>query len=253
MKSLLLLIAMLLGAFIFAQAQSNDTTLADVLVLNDGSIIKGERIDAKEPGHVRLRMADGTEVEFPIESVAEMRKDMPPAHGRGPRKPHQVQTKGLYATVTAGFLFGDINQEPLSFSSGAAIGYRFLPQLYVAAGAGTDIHPMSGDMFAPVFLRVGGEAMKTRVSPSYFVASGYALPFSTSKEYAKATGGAFYEGGIGATFRTAKRIYWTLHFTYRQYSAKRTYNNDWWWGNDDSYTTEIRIYRRFGVNVGMCF
>lgn len=247
-----MLIAMMLGAYFYADAQQNDSTQIAVLVLTDGSIIKGERIEAVKPGHVRLRMADGTEVEFPIESVAEIRKDMPPSGGRGLREPHKVQTTGLYATITAGFLFGDINQEPLAFSSRAAIGYRFISQLYLAGGAGTDIHPNSGDMFAPVYLRIGGEAMKTRVSPSYYFAGGYAFPFKTPEEYFEAKGGAFYEGGLGATFRTPKRIYWTLHFTYNQYNAERSYINGWWWG-DDSYTTEKRTYRRFGVNVGMCF
>lgn len=253
MKSLLLIITMLLGASLYAHAQQGDTIKAAVLVLNDGSIIKGERIDALLPGHIRLRMIDGTEVEFPIESVAEIRKDMPPTPGRAPRKPHQVQSKGLYAIVTMGLLFGNIEQEPVSFTSGAAIGYRFLPQLYLAAGGGTDIHPNSGDMFAPVYLRIGGEAMKTRVSPSYFFASGYAFPINTPEQYFDAKGGAFYEGGLGVTFRTASRIYWTLNLTYRQYKAERSYHNDWWWGSDGSFSTEKRTYRRFGINVGMCF
>ena len=251
MKPLMLLIAMMLGLTYYAHAQ-HDTAQVHVLVLKDGSRIKGKRIDAQQPGHIRLRQADGTEVEYAVEQVAEIRLDVP--YGKkGPRKPHHVQSKGLYGTVTMGFLFGDIEQEPISFSGIGAIGYRFLTQLYVAPGCGVDMHPNSGDMFAPVFLRIGGDAMNTRVSPSYFFASGYAFPFNTPDDYFDAKGGPFYEGGIGATFRTSTRISWTLNLTYRQYKAQRSYYNDWWWGNSDSYTTEKRVYRRFGFNVGMCF
>lgn len=251
MKPLMLLIAMLLGTIFCAQAQQ-DTTQVQVLVLNNGNSVKGKRIDAQQPGHIRIRQADGTEVEYPVEQVSEIRLNVP--YGKkGPRKPHKVQAKGLYGTVNLGFLFGDIDQEPISFSSGAAIGYRFLPQLYVAPGCGVDMHLSSGDMFAPVFVRIGGEAMNTRVSPSYFFASGYAIPFNTPDDYFDAKGGPFYEGGLGVTFRTATRISWTLNLTYRQYKAQRSYYNDWWWGNTDSYTTEKRTFRRFGFNVGMCF
>jgi hypothetical protein len=251
MKPLLLMIVMLLGIFFCVHAQQPDTTQPAVLVLNDGSIIKGQRIDALQPGHVRLRMADGTEVEFPIESVAEIRKDMPPS--RAPRKPYKVQSKGLYAAIATGFLFGNIEQEPVSFTCGAAIGYRFLPQLYLAAGGGTDIHPNSGDKFAPIYVRVGGEAMKTRVTPNYFFASGYAFPYKTPDGYFDAKGGAYYEGGLGVTFRTASRVSMTLNAIYRQYNAERSYNNDWWWGNDGSFSTDKRTYRRFGVLFGVSF
>jgi hypothetical protein len=159
----------------------------------------------------------------------------------------------LYATINTGLIFGDINQSPISFSSGAALGYRFLPQLYLAAGGGTDLHGSTGEMFAPVFGRIGGEAMDTRVSPSYYFSGGYAFPMGVTDEYFDVKGGAFYEGGIGATFRTPGRIYWTLSLSYRHHKAQRSYNNDWWWGNDGTYTTEKRTYRRFGLNVGMCF
>ncbi len=254
MKALLLTITILFGSIYFAAAQQQDSTKRkpDVLVLTDGSILKGERIEATKPGQVRLRMADGTEVEFPVESVAQIRTDVP--SNKQPRKPHQVQTKGLYAVVTAGLLFGDIDQDPISFTSGAAIGYRFLPQLYLAGGAGTDMHGSSGNIFAPVFLRIGGEAMKTKVTPSYFFSGGYALPFEEeSEQYFDIKGGPFYEGGVGATFRTSGRIYWSLSITYRHYKGQRSYQNQWWWGTDDSYVTEKRTYRRFGLNVGMCF
>lgn len=245
------MIVMLLGIFFSVNAQQPDTTQPAVLVLNDGSIIKGQRIDALQPGHIRLRMADGTEVEFPIESVAEIRKDMPPS--RAPRKPFKVQNKGLYATVATGLLFGNIEQEPVSFTCGAAIGYRFLPQLYLAAGGGTDIHPNSGDKFAPIYARIGGEAMKTRVTPNYFFASGYAFPYKTPDGYFDAKGGAYFEGGLGVTFRTASRISLTLNATYRQYNAERSYRNDWWWGGGESFYTDKRTYRRFGVLLGMSF
>ncbi len=250
MKALLLIISIMFGTLYCAQAQTKDTAAADVLVLNDGSIIKGERIEATKSGYVRLRMKDGTEVEFPIESIAEIRKDMPRDY-RAPRKPHQVQSKGLYATINTGFLFGSIEQDPVSFTSGAAIGYRFFPQLHLSGGGGADVYG-SGDMFAPVYLRIGGDVMKTRVSPSYYFASGYAFPFNTPEEYFDAKGGAFYEGGVGVTFRTASRIYWTLNMTYRQHKAERSYYNNWW-GNNGSFTTEKRTYRRFGLTVGMCF
>lgn len=252
MKPLLLTLCIIFGTLYCAQAQTKDTIQTDVVVLNDGSIIKGERIDPHRPGYVRVRMIDGTEVEVPIESIAEIRKDMP-SQQRQPRKPHQVRERGLYAVITAGFLFGHIEQDPLSFTSGGAIGYRLLPQLYVAGGAGTDIYGASGDVFVPVFMRVGGEAMKTRVSPSYYFSTGYAFLVDSPREYFDVKGGAFYEGGLGATFRTPGRIYWTLNLTYRQHKAERSYENDWWWGNDGSFTTEKRTYRRFGINVGMCF
>lgn len=252
MKALLLSISIIIGTLACAQAQTKDTTQTDVVVLTDGSIIKGERMDAEKPGHIRLRMKDGTEVEFPIESVVEIRKDMPVRY-RAPRKPHVVRTKGLYASINMGFLFGSINQDPLSFTSGAAVGYRFWPQLYLAGGGGMDVYGASGEVFAPVYLRVGGEAMKTRVSPSYYFSGGYAFPANTPEEYFDSKGGAFYEGGVGVTFRNAGRIYWTLNLIYRQHQAERSYLNDWWWGGDDSFTTEKRTYRRFGITAGMCF
>lgn len=249
MKALLWIFTLLFWGAVLATAQTQDTLKTDVVVLTDGSILKGKRIAAIQPGHVRLRLTNGTEVEFAIETIAEIRKDLPPKI----RKPHQVQAKGLYATVTAGLLFGNIDQDPVSFTSGAAIGYRFLPQLYVAGGGGTDIHGSSGDMFAPVYARIGGEAMKTRVSPSYYFQGGYAFPLDAPGEYFDVEGGAYYEGGVGATFRTASRIYWTLNLSYRQYKTQRSLYNDWWWGNDGSYITEKRTFRRFGLTAGMCF
>ncbi|CAN5176774.1 hypothetical protein BH09BAC1_BH09BAC1_25860 [soil metagenome] len=254
MKALLLTFTLILGTMYCAQSQTQDTVTVAIVVLNDGSIIKGERIAPTKPGYIRLRMKDGTELEVPVESVAEIRKDMPRDNSRGrqPLKPHQVRSKGFYASISTGLLFGGIGQNPLSLANSAALGYRFLPQLYLAGGAGTDIYGVTGYVFAPVFLRVGGEAMKTRVSPSYYFSGGYAFPVEWPDQYSSIKGGPFYEGGFGATFRNAGRIYWTLHFVYRQHKTEGTYT-DWWGGGIDNQVKETRTYRRFGIVAGMCF
>ncbi len=91
MKKLLLIIVLIIATAAIAAAQNDNHSQRDVIFLKSGSTVKGQVIDKKDDGSVRVRTGDGHVYHFDGKEVQRIEKETPRANNNNQQQQNDYQ------------------------------------------------------------------------------------------------------------------------------------------------------------------
>ena len=92
MKKLLLILVTIIATAAIAAAQNDNHSQRDVIFLKSGSTVKGQVIDKKDDGSVRVRTGDGHVYHFDGKEVQRIEKETPRANNNQQQNDYQQQS-----------------------------------------------------------------------------------------------------------------------------------------------------------------
>lgn len=279
LRSLILSFLFIVICFHFSQAQYSNP-YRDVVYLKDGSIIKGVIIEQIPGKSIRLKTADGNELNYEVSQIEKFGREeiiSEKMENAASTKACKDSTRNFYFK-SKGY-FGQVQLSLGLFSPGVRVvnGYRFGRFGILGIGVGVDVLRMyqfrdrqttTENFFieptrfiqVPIFLHYEMEILKKKVTPIYFTEIGYCLPINRNSNYDftrneerfegdfTSFGSVYNSSGIGLKIRSRKRFNTSILFDYKIYgqfgrATENIYNA---FGDIiDSYTDEPR----FGINI----
>lgn len=243
MKTIFVLFfSLLISQSIIAQTAS----APQIVLLKDGSLLKGTVLEENESGTLKIVLKSGDEIELPYALVESIKKNKNQeiVFSNGSK----AMTKGFYQLVQFGMLPGYSNEEQDQLLWGLtgkyAMGYRFHHLLAVGAGVGVDYY---NQFMLPVFVDVRGFLFKKAVSPYYSLNVGYGSPLQFRENWITKKGGAMVNPAIGLRVARAKHVFnMNVGYQVQQMIAS---SSDWGGGT----TTDKITYRRWSIGLGWEF
>lgn len=246
MRVLIILIVTFVLGVSNAQAQKKQ----DVVFLQNGSEIRGERLPALDSATVRIRTQDGSIWVFEQSKVLkiEMRTKYKVKREVTPSK------SGYFNTTSLGILAGSNTQNGPAVSLNMVNGYRINQHFSVGIGTGLESYEIG---LAPLFLEGKYYLMEKPFSPFLGVQSGYGIPLDN---YELSTGKKANKGGVMLGTTIGFRKYLTsqvglvLSFGYR-YQENHSEEESWWWGggSPDTHYFTRRYHHRAVFQIGFTF
>ncbi|MDX2000833.1 MAG: hypothetical protein SFW35_00245 [Chitinophagales bacterium] len=230
--------------------------LEDVVYLKNGSVIRGTILEQQPEGNIKISIMGGSVLVYKMEEVDRIVKEEVLSTSK-PKKDIFIHHRGFLHQTQLGTMMASKDGYGLQagFNLQTVNGYRVFPQLYVGAGVGLDIYKYYQETYLPVFFRIGGEAIKKRISPHYFASVGYSWILNAADmeyDYATYKGGIMYEAGIGMTVHTRSKISWLLSLGYKAHYSEKTYN--YYYIEGDGYSNIMsRNYQRITISTGFQF
>jgi len=236
----------------FALDKASGQSSADVIYLKNGSIIKG-KITTTTVETTTIQTNDGREYVFKkneIERETTNGTSAPSAAENTDNKPltnSPTTKKERYSPTNTGYWNSTDFQLWGSISVNTINGYKLHQFGYLGIGVGLNsytglfISPFVSSsymgMVMPLYLRYGGDILKKRVTPTYFVEGGYGFVVSdepiifSNDPYEKSTGGFYGGAGFGFKVRTNKKFSFGLSLAYKYQHTKSentyvTYDNN---------------------------
>ncbi len=262
MKIVSLLITMLVFSFAFAQ-----TTVEDVVYLNNGSVIRGS-ISEQKNETVKIELLGGSIFVFQQNEIDSIKKEnVLKRNIKAISKNYFRKDRGYRNMTEFGIIYGtnlkrennpyyyyNNNPDDFGVSLHTVNGYQVWSYLYAGAGVGIERFINYKQTFSPFYLRVASEFLKKRVTPYVFCDVGYSVMWKQkSDEYIsyQNKGGLYLMAGGGIRIYTQSRASVVLSVAYKRNNSE----TKWWYTEWDegSYYTIKRTYQRLVLNVGVTF
>ena len=158
-KIVVLMLALASGVF--------SVSARDILSLKNGSVIKGELIEATGE-QVKFKTADGSLWVYGMSEVISVTKEKQAEETvaeeteAAPKKKKEFSKKGYRTQIEQTLEFGDF----VAFGYDAIFGYQFNSHLQLGAGAGFRfLEDMYGDRSVPLHIDLKVNILKTKVTP----------------------------------------------------------------------------------------
>jgi hypothetical protein len=234
-----LLILIIFSAVVYAQ----ENTTKSKIKLTDGSelhvlIIKnvpGKYITIKLPGN------DAATIDY--QNIALIKHKDFSYHEKF------ILPRGVYFEGGTSLLFGKTTSYSarvgLAFT--ATVNYRFNSN--ISLGVGVEPTILTGFSTLPVFVRISGNVAERRVTPVYFLDTGwsFAKVNGETRGTINADGGWFLRPGIGLRINR-----FTISLAYQLQKVNTTSENfDWWGGNQ--FVVEERLMKNITAGVSLMF
>ncbi|MEL6254777.1 MAG: hypothetical protein AAFR87_22385 [Bacteroidota bacterium] len=220
------LLLLFLSCF-FASAQSGK--MEDVVQLKDGHMIYGWILE-QEPGkHVKLELVGGSILYIEQEKIESISRD-PSRFLRVKRiynyrqKPILYRERGAYMYLSSHFAFRD-GRDTDRLDVGIHIRSGFRIDRLLALGVGVGVDNYEGGTYMPMYLDVSGDLMRTRVTPHFHIAGGYAFGVSPNWPNSQIEGGIYAFAAVGYKIHTQGNLEWTVMGGYKYQQANERPNN----------------------------
>jgi hypothetical protein len=242
MRVYLIAFALMFVSVCKAQAQKTQ----DVLFLQNGSEIRGERLPALDSATVRIRTTDGsiwvfTQSEVLKTEVSELYKT---------KKQVKPTKSGYFNTTSLGVLAGSNSQNGPAASLNMVNGYRISPHFSVGLGVGLESYEVG---LAPIFVEGKYYLLNKPFSPFVAIQSGYGVPLSNyklSNDKSANKGGVMLGATIGFRKYLTDQVGFIMNVGYR-YQENHSEQDNWWWGEATSMIR--RYHHRMAFQVGFTF
>ncbi|PWN08190.1 hypothetical protein [Rhodohalobacter mucosus] len=240
MKTLLILFTLCVSVTGVLSGQQREAG-TDVIYLKNGSVIRGEILEIKENGHIRIRYSNSDELLIMVNDILRVNRD-------------RVST-GLHYNTS-----GYMNRSGFEILSGtggntfrfASIhGLHFNPHL--SAGLGIGLTPYNDPLnLIPFFADVNYRLLKANTSPYIYLKAGYNFTMKNENEDTAAlnrhTGGLLINPGAGIDFNFASGFGWYIQAGYNIDQSSFEFDG---WGTE-VVRTDL-TYRRISVGMGFTF
>lgn len=246
MRILVFVITLVLLNVCHVQAQKTQ----DVIFLQNGSEIRGERMPAIDSATVRIRTQDGSIWVF---DQAEVLKTETASVYKS-KKQLTPSKSGYFNTTSLGLLVGSNSYNGPAVSLNMVNGYRINHHFSVGVGVGLESYEVG---LAPIFVEGKYYLLNKHFSPFVGVQSGYGVPLNN---YKLSTDKYANKGGVmlGTTFGFRKYLTSDVGFMFNvgyRYQENHTEEESWWWGGGVSETQYYtrRYHHRAVIQIGFTF
>lgn len=240
-------------------AQSERT--ADRIYLKDGGFLRGELVKIPETGQAKIRLVSGAEVVLPIGEIDHI---LPAKKERlFLENGKSLPSKGTYFDIQASYLFakyafenfqGSV-REGISLSMSA--GHQFNPKLKLGLGAAIDMYEgeAENELYMPIFLNIGGSLPNRKITPTYGMQIGYALPVQEwretfNDEAIRYRGGWHIFPSVGLILPSRRNVNFEMGVGYKFQKLEKEREQFWWF----SGTTHDKIWlKSLAVRFGVSF
>ncbi|MCH2046319.1 MAG: hypothetical protein MK212_19550 [Saprospiraceae bacterium] len=231
--------------------------MEDIIYLKNGSILRGQIMEYKPDGNIKIEIAGGSVLVYPASDVVEIKKEeaknQPQYRLNKADRPLLIPENKKIYNIFMGKLMMGIN----AFSEPAAgiglywaTGYRF--NRFANVGLGIGIERNDAFNFMPIFVDFRGYLMKTSTSMYYSLGVGYSVALHTASwrfdgDVESQTGGLYLHPAIGVRFKSRKRTHLMMDFGYTIQSNNLTFINSWSGNSTTQKTTLFRPSFRIGL------
>jgi hypothetical protein len=246
--------------FIFLSFTSFAQKAKDVIYLKNGSVVKGRIVGFDSLDRLKIQTYNSYSMVFSRREIKKFiikgNEDSASSYKVTPN--FSQKSKGYINVTQLGFSFGrdaprrfSESETYTNFSFETFNGYKVNPHLAFGATTGFDMY--SDGPLLPIGGGVRGNLLNGRVTPTAFASAGHAFEISTEKDERKdVKGGFFWSSGVGLIVMNGANTAFTLSFVYKQqHSSVRRVN--YVWDNQENFTINDRLYRRFGILFGFSF
>jgi hypothetical protein len=251
-----IIILLMLTLFAWVDSSAQDADRVDVVVLKDGSFVKGQLVEYIVDSHLIIINLEGEVREFKADRINKVNSKLPKVVT--PKKGGYINTTNLGILMSSQPWQGA--QGTVSFHS--INGWEF--KKIGVFGIGTGVEFINQTMNIPVFLDAKIPLGKSNVVPYVGAFGGYS--FSTHAEndplydllyYSPRTyrGGMMWGAELGLINYTKTRFGITFSAGYQFHSMETTYDEGFWngveWKNHE-VQEEIKV-SRFRLSMGIVF
>lgn len=246
----LLMLGLLMIFCLPSIAQKN---MQDVVYLKNGSIIRGQIVAMNTAESVTIEVMGGSTFVYPMDEVDRITTEA--SKYKKPKQEISSKKKGYFNTTEIGVNLGTPSGYYYQTMSGFSVhninGYYFNRFLGVGAGIGIDYYGANELPITPIYLRVEGQLLSARITPVYFMETGYGLPWMhTRNEYTTIYGGMMFNAGVGIRFNTASKVAWQLSVGYKTQRKEEITRYEW---DVNSEYKQTNLFKRLTLKVGMTF
>jgi len=220
----------------------------DVVYLKNGSIIRGELVEDKTAGIVKISTIGQNVFVFKTEEVDRVARELLKSDFKYPYTSgyQNITELGLSIGYRAAISQFENTSRVVNLSLQSFNGYQFFPLLAVGLTTGIDTYEQV--TLLPVGLGLRGDLAKTRVRPFYGLDAGYALDWLNNPNLAADhDGGFFWSPSLGLKFNSAKTRAFVLNLGYRSQKATATTQVP------SVTSTDRKHYKRMLFRIGMSF
>ncbi len=232
-----------------ALGQSNQPDkYLDKVELQNGSVLWGI-VETREQ-EIVIHFDRGNDLTFPLDQVRSIKKNKLNPHY------YQKQDTGRYYRLNLGLLVGKSNQfvpNETSFNASLTAGYRFNPHL--ATGIGTGIYYYPEARHIPLYAELNGQLMNTRITPAYFVRTGWSWAFGTNdiEEFVDdVEGGLYLEPGMALRWNLPNRVL-ELAVSYVRQNSTTVWDPVVFGNGNSSQSTTVSTFQRVNLTAGITF
>jgi len=211
----------------------------DVVILKNGSELRGEIIEMNEDSYVRIRIFDNNIISLPAGEISKITSEL-------------IADEVHYKTS------GYINRTGLELIPGGGSttprfymvnGYQF--NEYVGTGIGIGFTPYNDPLtLMPLFVDFNLRLQKQNYSPVLFVKFGYnvSLGHDDDMDLISHTGGLLFNAGLGLQFNLSSGFGWFLNAGYNIDNSRYEFDT---WGPQT--VREDVSFRRVNFGIGLTF
>lgn len=232
--------------------------MEDVIYLKNGSVLRGQIMEYKPDGNIKVEIAGGSILVYPASDVVEIKKEaskyQPQTKSSKEERPLRIPENKKIYNIFMGKLMMGINSIDLPAAGIGlywATGYRF--NRFANVGLGIGIERNDAFNLMPIFVDFRGYLMKTSTSMYYSLGAGYSVALPTASwrfdDIQRQTGGLYLHPAIGVRFKSRKQTHLMMDFGYTIQSNNITFT-DWMTGN---LTTQKSILFRPSFRIGLMF
>ncbi len=238
-----------IGFFINGMAQNDPAQWVDVVMLKDGSVLKGQILSYDYETEMKLKLATGATVVLAYSKIKTISQQQLNA-GRK-LKPYLFKEKGFYnATDLLILAFDERTDDNPAAGLSTVFGYQFKRQIGTGIGLAVHNYSLGGnEMIYAIFGEARGYLNKKNVSPFYSLNAGYGFAASNQRLLAS-NGGVYLSPSFGYRMGASEHVNFTLSLGWNFQKASFTYSGN----NQLRETIEQRIfYKRFYLKAGLLF
>ena len=218
--------------------------------LTNGTVLKTEILAIDLQHNVTIGLPDNQQVTIPHHQVYKIKAKGIRHFGDLPEQ------KGFTGSISFGLLFGN-SSENSGLRAGVGIngvlGYQLSNLIGLGLGAGAEF--VNDLVIAPIYLRLDGQMLNSRVSPIYGVDFGGSFAWYTTKnfnEFDTVRGGLILRPGLGVRFRNmSNSLYFLVSYQVQYLTFESASSSSWW--QQDFVTTEKRMMKNLKYTFGIRF
>lgn len=250
MKNLfIILVLFAISPSLVAQEEETTKTTEAVVILKDGTRVKGEIIKWQLDEYITLQMPWGKYMTIKDDKIKSVIQE-----GTEVRvvTPYKFMEKGVYFSAKAQVISGNEGNRAhgvYGFGISASAGYRFNRLLGIGGGVGFDKYIWdSGEQLIPIFAEINGFFIPTNTSLFYNFQAGYSFAQKSDEHLlTEANGGVMLYPSLGLRFGKEKTKV-LLDVGYKFQYANYTYRDVW---TVTSTSEQDLLYKRICFRIGV--
>jgi len=254
-----------------SMAQEKKEVYKDIVYLTNGSILKGQLLDYKVGGIVKLKLENGSILTINDDVVKRINmysgKSSVDDLGYDFDMPYEMKEHGIIYSFAFNIMLGQSDAiyyyyryyyglNRTAYGGNLSIAYRFKPAFSLGGGIGVTTYGYGLDEFIfPLYVEATSNFLSGRYSPFLKLKMGYGFVIATSKNVLDSSGGLYMNPVFGIKIGTSSNMDFTfgIGLNYQKAFFKHGYYDE----KKDVVLAPIHFqdikFKRLSLNIGITF